>query len=169
MDIDHHKLGIGPDYVNKKYANLLEAYNKQHHINTSNDDGIALLELNQDMLDHYGSIEATHTTTNGLVDPSADQEDEELKQDTLPLDELEMKTIPREKKLEKVDTLPTRHNQLRQQLLLRRERLLRGMTEQYGMTKEEVKKLLELTDNRAVARTRGVLCVLWQSAQGIGH
>eukprot|EP01083_Nonionella_stella_P269799 913137_1 len=25
------------------------------------------------------------------------------------------------------------------------------MTEQYGMTKEEVKKLLELTDNRAVA------------------
>merc|ERR1712228_943301 len=54
--------------------------------------------------------------------------------------------------IEKIEALPNNPQKL-QQLLRRKERLLLGMTDKYGLNKEEVKKILDLTDGRALALT----------------
>ena len=199
-DIDHHKLGIGPDYIKKKYQNLLQLYNKQRQENKNYDEKVAnMLEENMDFLNHYGQQEYNTNTqeidekTAGLKEDEINttifahkylsgnfkdeqheqeqallqEEKEEEQQQTKGGDmkedikqeetkeekeeeEISINIGPKPIEIDKIKKLP-QHPAKLQQLIRRKERMLIGMTKQYGLKEEEVKKLLELTDGRAVA------------------
>ena len=70
VDIDHHKLGIGPDYIKRKYSDLLALYTAQRSENQMYDDNVAgMLDRGTDFLDHYGTVppggNPSETNTDG--------------------------------------------------------------------------------------------------------
>lgn len=123
---------------------------QQYNTNPKVDESISALKE-----DEINTTEFARKYLSGQFKAEKKENDEDAHsqltdESKLDVDGLSRPHSPQPDKVQAVEPLPENARKLRQ-LIRRKERLLVGMAKQYNMKEEEVRKILELTDGRAVA------------------